>query len=79
MLSLRRYWWWGFQASQGGQKGTFGDRDSGKEPTHRTASPLEASQRWLSAALGSEFQVSALLPACYLLAKAAFSGEGVNM
>lgn len=61
---IRRYWWWGFQASQGGQKGAFGDRDSGKEPTHRTASPLEASQRWLSAALGSEFQVSALLPAC---------------
>ena len=69
----------GISGIKGGQKGAFGDRDSGKEPTHWTASPLEASQLWLSAALGSEFQVSALLPACQLLAKAAFSGEDINM
>lgn len=77
LFFLRRYWWWGFQALREGQKGAFGDRDSGKDPVHRTAPFWKPPAPALSS-VGSGFQVSARLRLLRHGPSAAFRREDVT-
>ena len=77
LFFLRRYWWWGFQALGEGQKGAFGDKDSGKEPVHRTA-PFWKPPALALSSVGSGFQVSARLCLLHNGPSAAVRGEDVT-